>query len=58
MLTVMILITWMTGKAELSGIGISLMVSSLALIKGLLIGGYFMGLRSVPGLRSCPGGVL
>ena len=46
MLTV---VTWMIGRAGLSGLDISLLVLSFALIKGLLIGDYYMGLRTVHG---------
>ena len=47
-------VTWMIGKAGLSGIDISLLVLALALFKGLLIGDYFMGLRSVTGFWRLP----
>ena len=47
-------ITWMIGKAELSGLDISLLVLALALLKGLLVGDYFMGLRSVSGFWRLP----
>ena len=41
--------TYLIGVSELSGIGISLAVLGFALIKGQLIGDYFMGLKSVSG---------
>jgi len=47
-------ITWMIGKAGLSGLDISLLVLALALFKGLLIGDYFMGLRYVTGFWRLP----
>ena len=47
-------ITWMIGKAGLSGLDISLLVLALALFKGLLVGDYFMGLRSVTGFWRLP----
>ena len=47
-------VTWAIGKAELSGLDISLLVLALALFKGLLIGDYFMGLRSVTGFWRLP----
>ncbi len=42
-------VTWMIGRAGLSGLDISLLVLSFALFKGLLIGDYYMGLRTVHG---------
>lgn len=42
-------VTWMIGRAGLSGLDISLLVLSFALIKGLLIGDYFMGLKTAHG---------
>ena len=48
------LITWMIGKTEMSGLGISLLVLLFALVKGLLIGDYFMGLRVVSGFWRWP----
>jgi len=48
-LMVLTFVTWMIGKAGLSGLDISLLVLSLALLKGLLVGDYFMGLRSLTG---------
>lgn len=47
-------VTWMIGRAGLSGLDISLLVLSLALFKGLLIGDYFMGLRFVTGFWRLP----
>jgi len=42
-------ITWYIGVSGMSGIGISLVVLGLALIKGQMIGDYFMGLKAVSG---------
>lgn len=53
-LMVLTLITWMIGKAGLSGLEISLLVLLFALFKGLLVGDYFMGLRSVTGFWRLP----
>ena len=47
-------VTWVIGKAGLSGLGISLLVLLFALFKGLLIGEYFMGLRTVSGFWRLP----
>ena len=49
MLMALTLATWLIGQSSLSGIAITLLVLGFALLKGLLIGDYFMGLR---GLRS------
>ncbi|WP_456407446.1 cytochrome C oxidase subunit IV family protein [Thiolapillus sp.] len=44
------LITWFIGVQQFSGLQISLMVLGIALIKGKLIGDYFMGLKQVSGI--------
>ena len=44
------LTTWLIGRAGLSGTGIALVVLGFALLKGLLIGDYYMGLRGIRGL--------
>ena len=49
-LMVLTVVTWMIGKAGLAGIEISLFVLSFALIKGFLIGDYYMGLRGIKGI--------
>ncbi len=49
-LVVLSLVTWLTGQLGLSGLSISLIVLGLALIKGLLIGDYYMGLRGLTGV--------
>ncbi|WP_456373873.1 cytochrome C oxidase subunit IV family protein [Thiolapillus sp.] len=41
--------TWFIGTKGFSGMQISLMVLGFALIKGQLIGDYFMGLKQVAG---------
>jgi len=43
------LVTFAIGAAELGGLAVSLSVLGLALIKGHLVGDYFMGLRAVQG---------
>ncbi|HDK38472.1 MAG TPA: O-succinylhomoserine sulfhydrylase [Thiolapillus brandeum] len=41
------LVTWFIGVQHLSGLQISLIVLGIALLKGQLIGDYFMGLKQV-----------
>jgi hypothetical protein len=41
--------TWLIGKAGLTGLHIALPVLFFALLKGLLIGDYYMGLKGVHG---------
>jgi cytochrome c oxidase subunit 4 len=41
------LVTWMIGKSGMAGLEVSLIVLGFALIKGLLIGDYYMGLRGI-----------
>ena len=48
------LLTYLVGKQNLNGLGISLGVLSLALVKGYLIGAYLMGLDRVRGLWRWP----
>jgi hypothetical protein len=43
------LLTFLVGWAGLGGLKVSLLVLALALIKGQLIGDYFMGLGQVRG---------
>lgn len=43
-------VTWFIGVKQYSGLKISLMVLSIALLKGQLIGDYFMGLKRVSGI--------
>lgn len=49
LLLILTFITWYIGVSGMSGIGISLAVLGLALIKGQMIGDYFMGLKAVSG---------
>ncbi|WP_456413776.1 cytochrome C oxidase subunit IV family protein [Thiolapillus sp.] len=42
-------VTWFIGVNQFSGLQISLMALGIALLKGQLIGDYFMGLRQVSG---------
>ena len=42
-------LTWAIGTAELAGIWISLTVFAFALLKGQLVGDYFMGLKGIRG---------
>ena len=42
--------TWAIGRAGLSGLGLALMVLALALLKGHLVGDWFMGLRGLRGI--------
>ena len=44
------IVTWLIGKAGLSGLEIALTVLGFALVKGLLIGDYYMGLRGIKGI--------
>jgi len=44
---VLTVITWAISKAGLEGLDISLIVLGFALIKGWLIGDYYMGLRGI-----------
>jgi hypothetical protein len=41
--------TYLIGRWGFSGLGVSLLVLLLALLKGQLVGSYFMGLGSVRG---------
>jgi hypothetical protein len=42
-------VTYLIGQWGLGGLGISLLVLSIALLKGQLVGSYFMGLGAVRG---------
>ena len=48
------LVTYVVGHLGLSGLNIALGVLVLALIKGYLVGAYFMGLRHVRGFWRWP----
>ena len=43
------ILTWYIGMAGFSGVGVSLMVLAMALVKGFLVGDYYMGLKWVRG---------
>jgi cytochrome c oxidase subunit 4 len=43
------LVTWAVGTTGLQGLEVSLLVLAFALIKGFLVGDWFMGLRGVHG---------
>lgn len=43
------LVTFAIGAAGLGGLSLSLTVLGLALVKGQLVGDYFMGLKAVQG---------
>jgi len=47
-------VTFLIGQLGLSGLQVSLAVLLLALIKGQLVGAYFMGLGSLRGLWRWP----
>lgn len=47
-------VTYIVGKMEFSGLEFSLLVLLLALIKGHLVGAYFMGLGRLRGLWRWP----
>jgi hypothetical protein len=42
-------VTWAAGRLGLEGLGVALLVLAFALLKGQLIGDWFMGLRDVRG---------
>ena len=54
LLVVFTMITYIIGRAGLEGLGTSLLVLLLALVKGQLIGTYFMGLGRVQGFWHWP----
>ena len=49
-LMLLTLVTWAIGRTGMSGLGLSLLVLGFALLKGQLIGDWFMGLRGVRGI--------
>lgn len=51
---VLSLLTYLVGKQGLSGLDISLGLLSLALVKGYLVGAYFMGLGRLRGFWRWP----
>jgi len=50
LLMLLTLFTWLVGVTGQSGFGISMLVLALSLLKGFLIGDYYMGLRRVTSL--------
>ena len=42
-------VTWAIGRAGLSGLWVALLVLGFALLKGQLVGDWFMGLRGLRG---------
>jgi len=48
------LVTYLVGRAGMSGLAVSLLVLGLALLKGHLVGDYFMGLKRVRGFWRWP----
>ena len=42
-------VTWLVGELRLSGLDVALWVLALALLKGLLVGDFFMGLKGIRG---------
>ena len=53
LLVTMTLVTWQICRMEMSGIEIALLVLLFALIKGVLIGDYYMALRGIRSLWRC-----
>ncbi len=49
LLMLLTLFTWYAGVSEFSGLTISFIVLGLSLLKGHLIGDYYMGLKTVSG---------
>ncbi|HHI77483.1 MAG TPA: O-succinylhomoserine sulfhydrylase [Gammaproteobacteria bacterium] len=50
LLMALTLVTWAVGRMGLQGLGVTFFVLGLALLKGELIGDWFMGLRGVQGI--------
>lgn len=48
-LVALTIVTWIVGRAGLSGLGLSLAVLGIALFKGHLLADWFMGLRFISG---------
>ncbi len=47
LLMLLTLVTWYVGVSELSGLTFAYLVLGLSLLKGFLIGDYYMGLKTV-----------
>ena len=48
------LVTWAIGESGLQGVELSLLVLGFALLKGQMVGDYFMGLMRVKGFWRWP----
>ncbi|MES9831844.1 MAG: cytochrome C oxidase subunit IV family protein [Candidatus Thiodiazotropha sp. DIVDIV] len=48
------LMTYLIGQFNLGGLGVSLTVLAFALIKGQMLGDYFMGLKRIKGFWRWP----
>ena len=48
------LVTYFIGQAGLSGLGVALTVLGFAMVKGMMVGDYFMGLKRVRGFWRWP----
>jgi len=42
-------VTWLVGEMGLSGLSVSMPILALALLKGQLVGDFFMGLKGIRG---------
>lgn len=49
-LILLTVVTWAIGRSGLGGLWVSLLVLGFALVKGQLIGDWFMGLRGLRGI--------
>ncbi|MCP3868203.1 MAG: O-succinylhomoserine sulfhydrylase [Gammaproteobacteria bacterium] len=54
LLLLLSLMTFAVGELELSGLKVSLGVLAIALLKGYLVGAYFMGLNRIQGFWRWP----
>jgi len=50
LLVILTVATWAIGRSGLSGLGLAMLVLALALLKGQLVGDWFMGLRGLRGI--------
>ncbi len=48
------IVTYFIGRFEIEGLGVSLLVLGFALLKGQMVGDYFMGLRRLSGFWRWP----
>ena len=51
---ILTLVTYQIGQAGMDGLGASLMVLGFALVKGQMVGDYFMGLKRIRGIWRWP----